>query len=218
MADTDSRQGTRYSTPAILDYLHRLHTPHDPILDRTFLAPDREGLPAIQVGPSEGKTLHLLLRMIGAKTVVEVGTLAGYSGMWMARALPQDGHLYTIEANPKHAEVAQRDFQAAGLASRVTVLVGKGADVLPTLDGKAPFDAVFIDADKASYDIYGRWAANNLRPGGLLLGDNAYYFGNLLDETSSEAAAMRRFHEEAARAFDTVCLPTPDGLLLGVKR
>jgi len=125
--------------------------------------------------------------------------------------------LYTVEANPKHAEIAQRDFEAAGCAAKVTVLVGKGVDVLPTLEDKAPFDAVFIDADKGSYDIYGRWAAKNLRPGGLLLGDNAYFFGNLL-ENSDEAAAMRRFHEEAARSFDTVCLPTPDGLLLGIKR
>lgn len=218
MADKDSRiAAQRYSTPAILDYLQRLHTPHDPVLDRVFAAPDREGIPAIQVGPAEAKTLHLLLRLISAKKVVEIGTLAGYSGMWMARALPENGMLYTIEANPKHAEIAQRDFDAAGLSSRVTVLVGKGVDVLPTLEDRAPFDAVFIDADKASYDHYGRWAARNLRPGGLLLGDNAYFFGNLLDE-SDEAAAMRRFHEEAARAFDTVCLPTPDGLLLGVKR
>lgn len=218
MADIDSRAGKRYSTPEILDYLKRLHTPHDPVLERTFQAPEREGIPAIQLGPSEAKTLHLMLRMIGAKKVVEVGTLAGYSGLWLARALPAEGHLYTIEANPKHAEIAQRDFEAAGLASRVTVLIGKGADVLPTLEPHAPFDAVFIDADKASYDIYGRWAAKNLRPGGLLLGDNAYFFGDLLDEASPDAAAMRRFHEEAARAFDTVCLPTPDGLLLGVKR
>lgn len=218
MADTDSRAGKSYSSPALLDYLHRLHSPHDPVLERTFQAPETEGIPAIQLGPSEAKTVHLMLRMIGAKTIVELGTLAGYSGMWLARALPKDGHLYTIEANPKHADVAQRAFEAAGLASRVTVLVGKGADVLPTLEDRAPFDAIFIDADKGSYDIYGRWAAKNIRPGGLLLGDNAYYFGKLLDEDNEEAAAMRRFHEEAARAFDTVCMPTPDGLLLGIKR
>lgn len=218
MADKDSRiAAQRYSTPEILDFLHQLHTPHDPVLERVFEAPEREGIPAIHVGPSEAKAIHLLLRLTSAKKVVELGTLAGYSGIWIARALPPGGMLYTIEANPKHAEMAQRHFEAAGLASRVTVLIGKGVDVLPTLEDKAPFDAVFVDADKASYDVYGRWAARNLRPGGLLVGDNAYFFGKLLDETE-EAAAVRRFHEEAARFFDTVCLPTPDGLLLGVKR
>jgi len=99
----------------------------------------------------------------------------------------------------------------------VTVVEGAGLDVLPSLEKHGPFDAVFIDADKANYDAYGRWAARNLRKGGLLLGDNAFLFGRLL-EKSSEAAAMRRFHEEAALLFDTVCIPTPDGLLLGVKR
>jgi len=97
------------------------------------------------------------------------------------------------------------------------VHVGRGVDVLPTLESQGPFDAVFIDADKESYDQYGRWAANNLRRGGLLLGDNAFFFGRLLED-SPGANAMRRFHEEARAHFDTVNIPTPDGLLLGVRR
>jgi predicted O-methyltransferase YrrM len=157
----------------------------------------------------------MLLRMIGARRVVEVGTLAGYSAIRMARALPSDGQLITIEFDPKHAGLARENIKAAGLDKIITVEVGAGLEVLPRLQG--PFDAVFIDADKGNYDGYGRWAAQNVRKGGLLLGDNSFYFGKLLDD-SKEAAAMRRFHEEARDAFDTVNIPTPDGLLLGVRR
>ena len=135
----------------------------------------------------------------------------------MARALPADGHLFTIEFDPKHARVARENLAAAGLAERVTVLEGAGLDVLPTLEAQGPFDAVFVDADKRNYDVYGRWAARNLRKGGLLVGDNAFLFGRLMED-SEEAAAMRRFHIEAAETFDTACLPTLDGLLIGVKR
>jgi caffeoyl-CoA O-methyltransferase len=113
--------------------------------------------------------------------------------------------------------VARENLAAAGLSERVTVLVGPALESQLQLTAEGPFDAVFIDADKGNYDQYGRWAAQVLRPGGLLIGDNAYYFGNLLEPTS-EAAAMRRFHQEAVQDFDTVCIPTPDGLLLGIKR
>lgn len=218
MADEDSRTGTRYADAALLDWLNRLHAPHDPGLEAAFDAPRAHGIPAIQVGPSEGRLLSLLLRMIGAKRVVEVGTLAGYSAIWLARALPPDGRLYTIEYDPGHAEIARRSFEEAQVGDRVELLVGAGADVLPRLTPKGPFDAVFLDADKAGYPAYGKWAAANLRPGGLLLGDNAYFFGKLLAEDDPSAEAMRRFHVEAAESFHTVCMPTPDGLLLGIKK
>jgi caffeoyl-CoA O-methyltransferase len=216
MADNTSRSGVTYASRELLDYLQRTHVPHDPGLQHAFDAPGREGMPAIQVGPSEGKTLQLLMRMIGAKKVVEVGTLAGYSAIHMARGLAAGGHLWTIEYEHKHAEVARAALKVAGVADRVTVLEGAGVDVLPTLEQHGPFDAVFIDADKANYDQYGRWAAKHTRPGGLLLGDNAFFFGKLLED-SPAAAAMRRFHEEAREHYDTVCVPTPDGLLLGVR-
>ena len=162
--------------------------------------------------------LGLLLGMVGARKVVEIGTLAGYSAIRMARALGPKGHLWTIECDPHHHEVARASLEAAGLGTdRVTCLLGAALDHLEALSVFGPFDAVFVDADKGNYDRYGRWAAQNLRPGGLLLGDNAYFFGRLLDD-SRDAQAMRRFHEEARAAFDTVCIPTPDGLLLGVKR
>jgi caffeoyl-CoA O-methyltransferase len=216
MADEDSRAGERYATREILDWVARVHAPHDAALERAFRAPEVHGMPAIQVGPSEAKTLAILLTLVRARKVVEIGTLAGYSALAMARALPEDGRLWTIEYDPKHARVARENVEAAGLAGRITVLQGAALDVLPSLEREAPFDAVFVDADKRSYDRYGRWAANNVRQGGLLLGDNAYLFGRLLED-SEEAAAMRRFHEEGSKVFHSVCLPTSDGLFVGVR-
>ena len=217
MADSDSRKGSPYSTPELLEYLEKLHAPHDAALAQAFEAPARDGLPAIQVAPSEGKMLELMLRMIGAKKVVEVGTLAGYSTIRLGRALPPGGKVWSLELDEKHARVARRNLEAAGVAERSEVLVGAALEVLPKLEAHGPFDAVFIDADKERYDAYGRWAAKHTRPGGLLLGDNAYYFGKLMED-SEAAKAMRRFHEEATAAFDTVCVPTPDGMLLGVRK
>ena len=215
MADNSSRAGERYTTPQLLDYVNRVHASHDAGLAQAFAVP--EGIPAIQVGPSEGRLLQLLLRLAGARKVVEVGTLIGYSAIHMARALPPGGRIWSIEYEPRHAEVARKNLEAAGVADRVTVLVGAGRDVLPTLDGEGPFDAVFIDADKVNYDHYGRWAIDHLRPGGLVLGDNAYLFGELLED-SDRGRAMRGFHELVAAACDSVCIPTPDGLVVGVKR
>lgn len=217
MADLDSRQGHRYDSPQILTYLNELHAGHDSALASAFAAPESQGLPAIQVGMSEGKLLTLLLRLVGAKKVVEFGTLAGYSAIRMAYALPTDGRLWTLELEEKHAVVARKNFAQAGLSDRVEVRVGPALEALPQLEPEGPFDAVFLDADKGRYDLYGRWAAANLRRGGLLLVDNAYYFGQLLDP-SPDAAAVRRCHEDAALVFDTVCIPTPDGLLLGIKK
>ena len=217
MADPDSRAGLSYATREILDWLASVHAPHDEAFARAFEAPERHGMPAIQLGPSEAKAVALLLRLAGARRVVEIGTLAGYSALVMARALPADGRLWTIEFDPKHARVARENLSAAHLAQRVTVLEGAGLDVLPTIEKEGPFDAVFLDADKRNYDRYGRWAAANTRAGGLLVGDNAFLFGRLLED-SAEAAAMRRFHEEAHKHYDAVCLPTPDGMLLGVRR
>jgi caffeoyl-CoA O-methyltransferase len=217
MADQDSRAGMRYGTPEIVAYLDALHAPHDEGLAAAFAAPGREGMPAIQVGISDGKLVEMLMRLAAVEKAVEVGTLAGYSAVRIARGLRPSGRLWTIEFDPHHADVARRAIASAGHAERVEVCVGAGLQVLPTLEAHGPFDAVFIDADKENYDAYGRWAAAHLRPGGMLLGDNAYLFGELLDDTR-RGAAMRRFHEEACVHFDTVCIPTPDGLLLGIKR
>jgi caffeoyl-CoA O-methyltransferase len=217
VADTTSRAGPSYATGAILDWVATVHAPHDEGLAHAFTAPERDGLPAIQVAPSEGKLLGLLLRLAKARLVVEVGTLAGYSAIHLARALPPGGHLHSIELDPAHLEAARRSLAAAGVLECVTLHLGAARDVLPRLEALGPFCAVFLDADKAGYAEYGRWAARHLRDGGLLLADNAYLFGRLLADTH-EARAMRAFHEEAARAFDSVCIPTPDGLVVGIKR
>ncbi|MEZ4404507.1 MAG: O-methyltransferase [Kofleriaceae bacterium] len=215
MADHDSRAGERYATPAILDWCSRCHADHDPALARAFATP--AGVPAIMVGPSEGQLLGLLCRLAGVRRAVEVGTLVGYSAIHIARALPADGRLWTVELDPVHAGLARANLAAAGLADRVTVVEGAGVERLPDLVEHGPFDAVFIDADKPSYDHYGRWAVANLRPGGLVLGDNAYLFGDLLADDPS-AHAMRQFHQTVAAHCDSVCIPTPDGLVVGIKR
>jgi caffeoyl-CoA O-methyltransferase len=217
MADSNSRAGTVYMPREVLDWVNRTHVAHDPALQFAFDTPERAGIPAIQVGISEGKLIGMLCALAGAKKVVEVGTLAGYSTIHLARSLPADGHVWSAEFKEEHAKLARENLERAGLSSRASVHVGRGVDVLPTLEAHGPFDAVFIDADKESYDQYGRWAARHVRKGGLLLGDNAFFFGRLLED-SPGANAMRRFHEEARQHFDTVNIPTPDGLLLGVKK
>ncbi len=217
MADPDSRAGERYATSQILDFAARTHHPEDRALERAFSAPARHDMPEIQLGPAEGRLVHLLLRLIDAEKVVEVGTLAGYSALWIARALRPGGHLWTLEADRKHAGVATEAIGEAGLGDRVTVIADDAREVLPKLSNSGPFCAVFLDADKSGYPDYGRWAAANLRTGGLLIADNVYLFGRLLDD-SDEARAMRRFHEEMAERFDSVCIPTPDGLAVGIRR
>jgi caffeoyl-CoA O-methyltransferase len=215
MADDDSRAGTRYYSTEILAYGDRVHAGHDSALGRAFAVPD--GIPRIQVGQSEGKLLELFVQLVGATKIVEIGTLVGYSAVRMARALRPGGQLWSIEYEPRHAEVARANIAAAGLADRATVLVGSAREVLPTLVDKGPFDVVFIDADKEGYDDYGQWALENLRPGGLVIGDNAYLFGELLED-SSRGRGMRAFHERVAAHCDSVCIPTPDGLVVGIKR
>ena len=215
MADNDSRAGKRYDSKEIIDYVNRVHAAHDGALAQAFAVPD--GIPAIMVGPSEGRFLNLLMRLANAKKIVEVGTLVGYSAIQMARALPPGGKLWSIEFDAKHADVARKNIATAGLTDRVEVIVGAGVDVLPTLVAHGPFDAMFIDADKESYGMYGAWAAVNVRSGGLIIGDNAYLFGNLTDD-SDRARAMRQFHEGVAATCDSVCLPTPDGIVVGIKR
>ena len=217
MADHDSRNGVRYVTREVLAYVDALHAPHDEPLKQAFDAPTKEGMPAIQVGASEGKLLTLLLRMIGARRVVEIGTLAGYSAIRIAQALPPGGQVETIEADERHAAVARASVAASGLSDKVRVHHGAALDVLPALEAGGPYCAVFIDADKSRYADYGRWAARHVRPGGLLIGDNAFLFGRLLED-SDEGRAMRSFHEEARALFDTVCIPTPDGLLVGIRK
>jgi caffeoyl-CoA O-methyltransferase len=217
MADNTSRLGASYATPEILAFLEARHAPMDAALRFAFEAPARGPIPAIHLGQHEASFLGWLLRLAGARKVVEVGTLAGFSGIHLARSIPSEGRLYTCEREPLHAAAAREAFAHAGLAERITVLEGSALESLATLADEGPFDAIFIDADKGNYDHYVTWAAAHLRPGGLLLGDNVFFFGRLLGD-EPEAAAMRRFHEIAAAHFETCLLPTPDGLLLGRRK
>ena len=132
---------------------------------------DRRGIPAIQVSKQEGALLELLVRLSGANRIVEVGTLAAYSTIRLARAMESGGKVWTIEFDKTHAEIAEENLRKASLGDSAEVIVGSGREILPTLEGAGPFDLVFIDADKESYDFYGRWAAANIRKGGLLVGD-----------------------------------------------
>lgn len=223
MADPESRQGSSYGEPAVRKLIDGLYHPEDEAMAEAAAAIQRESLPAIQIGRGDGAILALLLTAIGARRVVEIGTLSGYSALWILRALPADGRLWTLEADPHHAEVARRVLDRPEVRDRVQLVEGPARQTLPGLEVEGPFDAVFIDADKGSYPIYGEWALANLRSGGMVLADNAYLFGHLAERTpdgrvtAEEIAAMRRFHRLLAeRCPHRACLPTPDGLAVAI--
>jgi caffeoyl-CoA O-methyltransferase len=217
MADPTSRAGQSYATPAIVELVDNIHAGHDAALERAYRSPQAHGMPPISLAPSEAKLVQLLTRLHGTRSAIEVGTLAGYSALHIARGLMPGGVLDTIELDPRHAKIAEENIAAAGLGDRVRVHVGSAAEILERLRPKAPFDMVFLDADKEGYPEYAKWAAEHLRPGGLLIADNAYYFGALLDAHDA-ARAMRRFHEALPDRFDSVCAPTPDGLVVAIRR
>ena len=174
----------------------------DPVLTRALAAGRAAGLPAIDVAANQGKMLHLMALLVGAERILEVGTLAGYSAIWMARALKPSGRLVTLEIDPKHAEVARVNFAAAGLADKVEVRVGPALQSLPVLAAEAPepFDLVFIDADKASNPDYFAWAVKLTRPGGLIIVDNVVRNGAVADAASRDANVLgvRRLIAEVA--------------------
>ncbi|MFI2607573.1 O-methyltransferase [Kitasatospora sp. NPDC018619] len=172
---------------------------HDPVLEGATAAADAAGLPKIAVAPNQGKLLHLLALTQGAKRILEVGTLGGYSAIWLARALPADGTLLTLELDPRHAEVARGNLAAAGLAAVAEVRLGRAADSLAELveQGVAPFDLVFIDADKPSNPEYFRRALQLTRPGSLIIVDNVVRGGAVADADSTDPAVVgtRALHE-----------------------
>ncbi|MER7771799.1 O-methyltransferase [Kitasatospora sp. NPDC096140] len=172
---------------------------HDPVLESAAAAADAAGLPKIAVAPNQGKLLHLLALTQGAKRILEVGTLGGYSAIWLARALPADGALITLEIDPRHAEVARGNLAAAGLEDVAEVRLGRAADSLAALveQGAEPFDLVFIDADKPSNPEYFRRALQLTRPGSLIIVDNVVRGGAVADAASTDAAVVgtRALHE-----------------------
>jgi predicted O-methyltransferase YrrM len=187
---------------AVDEYVSDLLSPHDQILEAAIASAVGAGLPAIQVSPPQGKLLVLLAKTIGAQSVLEFGTLGGYSTIWLGRALPDDGHVITLEAEPAYAEVARANFQRARLDEMVEIRVGPALETLPALEreGAGPFDLVFIDADKVHTPEYFAWSVEHTRPGGLIVADNVVRGGALVDEADDDPAivAQRRFHEMLA--------------------
>jgi len=181
------------------EYLGDVLVRQDKHLDDAVAASDAAGLPSIQVSPPQGKLLEILIAMMKAKTILEVGTLGGYSTIWMARSLPADGRVVTIEIDPKHAEVARENFNRAGLGKKIELRVGNARDILPAMieEGMGPFDFVFIDADKASNPDYFGWALTMSRPGTVIIVDNVIREGKIIDAESEDASVrgVRRLNE-----------------------
>ena len=184
-------------------YIDRLFAAEDDILAATQAHARRVGLPDIQVSANQGKLLYLFAKLIGARTVLEIGTLAGYSTIWLARALPEGGRLITLELDPDFARVAKDNFTTAGLADRITVVTGPALDTLPTLEGAGtpPFDLVFLDADKVNFPRYLDWALKLARPGALILADNVVREGKVLDPDDDDPSALgaAAFNRQLAR-------------------
>lgn len=212
---------TRPTDPAILAYVADHTWPEPEVLARLRKDARAAGLPAISIGPVQARFLQIVLSIAGARHVVEVGTLGGYSALAMVEALPADGSIDTIEAEPRHASFAREAIAAAGESERIRVQDGGGLDVLPGLADDSA-DAIFIDADKESYGAYLDEGLRIVRPGGLILVDNAFAFGRLLDESCADedVAAIRAFNERMAAhpRVQGQIVAVGDGLWVGVKR
>jgi predicted O-methyltransferase YrrM len=200
---------------------------HDETLEHALKAAVEGGLPSIQVEPTTGKLLNLMARMVGAQRILEIGTLGGYSTIWLARALRDGGRLITLEANPDYAAVAERNIANAGVADRVDLRVGPALDALPRIaeEGIAPFDLVFIDADKSNQDKYLSWALDLTRPGSVIVGDNVVRDGRVLDSDNEDPniQGIRRFMDLLASdprvdatAIQTVGSKGYDGFAVGL--
>jgi len=210
---------------AVENYLDKTLIPPDSALDAALADAVAANLPAIQVASVHGKLLHLLARIMGARNILEIGTLGGYSTIWMARALPDGGRIVTLEADPKHADVAQKNFARAGVADKVELRLGKALDTLPKVaaDGRGPFDMFFIDANKSNMPEYFEWSLKLARKGSLIIADNVVREGAVLDAKSKDAdiQGIRRFLEMVGKekrvsgtALQTVSTKNYDGFAL----
>jgi predicted O-methyltransferase YrrM len=208
-------------------YLTDLFVPPDPVLEAALAASTAAGLPPIQVAPNQGKLLQLLAQLQGARTILEIGTLGGYSTIWLARALPPDGRLITLEVDPQHAEISLANIARAGLAGIVEVRLGPALETLPQLvaEGLGPFDVIFIDADKPSYPDYFRWALRLSHRGSLILADNIVRQGAVIDPESRDAnvQGVRAMNEwvaaesrVSATALQTVGSKGYDGFVMAL--
>jgi predicted O-methyltransferase YrrM len=212
---------------AVDQYINELLVPSDPHLDSALQASAAANLPNIQVSPPQGKLLHVIARLVGARNILEIGTLGGYSTIWLARALPPGGRLLTLEANDKHADVASKNFARAGLSDVIELRRGKALDSLPGVasDGRGPFDLIFIDANKSNMDEYFDWAVKLSRRGTAIISDNVIRHGGVIDAASEDEdiQGVRRFNERvaadprvSATAIQTVGSKGYDGFALMV--
>jgi predicted O-methyltransferase YrrM len=212
---------------AVDRYFNDLLVPSDPVLDAVLEFSAASGLEPIHVSPNQGKLLMLLARIQGARSILEIGTLGGYSTIWLARGLPANGHVITLEANSKHAEVARTNFVRAGLSGMIELLLGPALDTLPQLvaEARGPFDLIFLDADKVNNPQYFAWALKLSRRGSLIIADNVVRDGAVLDAASPDPAiqGIRRFNEllaaeprVSATALQTVGSKGYDGFAIAL--
>ena len=208
------------NTHAYNDYIAALFAPQDTALTDTIVEMQREGVPGINVSATEGKLLQVLALSVGATRILEIGTLGGYSGIHFARALPPGGRLITLELDTHHADVARRNFDRAGVSDKVEIRVGRAGDTLAQMTSEAPFDLIFIDADKDGYPGYLRQCVPLLREGGLLLGDNTLPDAVLTDADSG----TKRYNAAVAGYANLTTIVIPvlrqrgiDGLTVSVK-
>jgi predicted O-methyltransferase YrrM len=203
------------------EYISGLFGAEDELLASLREEADRTGLPPIAISADEGRLLQVLLTAIGARRVLEVGTLGGYSAICMARALPPGGKLLSVEIDEAHAAFARRYVERAALSDRVEIRVGRALDVLPSLDGER-FDAIFLDADKEPLPTYFEWGLRLVRPGGLLIGDNALWGGRVYESENADdrTRSVREFNRRMAtdpRVLGII-VPTHDGVAVAVVR
>jgi caffeoyl-CoA O-methyltransferase len=205
----------------ISQYITGVYARHDDHLDLAFEKTPQKGLPAISIKPEEGRFLQLLTCASGAGRALEIGTLGGYSAMWIVKGLCAPGRLITLEREPEHAQVALEHFRQAGIADRIEILVGDAHNSLKELDTEPPFDFVFIDAEKSGYTAYYEWAVQHVRPGGIITAHNVLRRGRVADygNQDQDVLRMREFNQHVAddrRVISTI-FPAGDGLLMAVK-
>ena len=205
----------------ISQYISALFAVEDAALTMAREESPKRGLPSISIKPEEGRFLQFLVHACGAQKAVEIGTLGGYSGTWIARGLLPGGKLYTLDKENKHAQVAQEHFDAAGLGESVEIIIGDAEKSLIELSSQGPFDFVFIDADKPGYPAYFNWALENTRLGGIIAAHNAFRKGSVigLGEDDDNTELMRQFNQLVAndeRLVSTI-YPAGDGTIISVK-
>lgn len=210
--------------PPRIQYIRELFAPEDTLL--SAIGKQESSRLPIHIGAEEGKLLQWIIQLAQVRTIVEIGTLSGYSTLWMARALPEGGHLYSIEKEEERLAIARKHIAASDVADRITLLHGDAHQILPELEDHAPFDMIFIDADKISYLDYLDWAEKYVRKGGVIIGDNSFLFEAVYLEELPEGVrpqtreVMREFNRRLAEPekYCSIMLPTKEGMTLAIKQ